>query len=495
MSTKAELHFSLLIILSYQLVVLVQCYGGRSGFNPLGELLMRQGELWKEVRVDMSTMDWSSNTEYSPVYVGCQDGLKNADKIESLPGQPHGVNFDQYSGYVTIDAEKGKALFYYFVESPKKSSTKPLLLWLNGGPGCSSFGNGAMMELGPFRVKSDGETLYLNEYAWNKEANIIFLESPAGVGFSYSNTTSDYELSGDKRTAEDSYTFLINWLERFPEYKTRDFFIAGESYAGHFVPQLAQLILHRNKNTSQTVINLRGIAMGNAYIDFKTCSMGRTDYFWTHAIISDEIKEGISTNCKFLIPKNETSQCQEYVQQEMEVLRNIYIYDIYAPLCDSSSNSSSIATFDPCSADYINIYLNNQQVQRALHANVTALPYPWESCSTNLSRHWKDIPLSMLPVIRELMASDISVWLYSGDTDGMVPITSTRYAIYNLGTPVKTRWYPWYAQDEVGGYAEEYQNLTFVTIREAGHFVPSYQPARALTFFSSFIKGKLPPLS
>ena len=95
------------------------------------------------------------------------------------------------------------------------------------------------------------------------EANIIFLESPAGVGFSYTNTTSDYDFTGDERTAVDTYTFLVNWLERFPEYKTRDFFIAGESYAGHYVPQLAQVILHANTNTNHTKINLKGIAVSD----------------------------------------------------------------------------------------------------------------------------------------------------------------------------------------------------------------------------------------
>ena len=67
-------------------------------------------------------------------------------------------------------------------------------------------------------------------------ANVIFLESPAGVGFSYSNTSSDYDERGDRSTAVDSYIFLLNWLERLPEYKGRDFYIAGESYAGHYVP-------------------------------------------------------------------------------------------------------------------------------------------------------------------------------------------------------------------------------------------------------------------
>lgn len=91
-------------------------------------------------------------------------------------------------------------------------------------------------------------------------ANVLFLESPAGVGFSYSNTTSDYNV-GDTRTAADAHTFLVNWFERFPEYKSRDFYLTGESYAGHYVPQLANLILLNNKKTNQTLINLKGIAV------------------------------------------------------------------------------------------------------------------------------------------------------------------------------------------------------------------------------------------
>ena len=91
------------------------------------------------------------------------------------------------------------------------------------------------------------------------EANVIFLESPAGVGFSYSNTTSDYEESGDSKTAEDAYIFLVNWLERFPEYKTRAFYISGESYAGHYVPQLSATILSHNLYNNRTIVNLQGI--------------------------------------------------------------------------------------------------------------------------------------------------------------------------------------------------------------------------------------------
>nr|XP_027100835.1 serine carboxypeptidase II-3-like [Coffea arabica]XP_027101298.1 serine carboxypeptidase II-3-like [Coffea arabica] len=274
--------------------------------------------------------------EYSPVYVGPQEGLKEADRITTLPGQPNAVNFDQYSGYVTVDPKAGRALFYYFAES-QNSSAKPLVLWLNGGPGCSSIGAGAMTELGPFRVNKDGSTLWLNPYAWNTVANVLFLESPAGVGFSYSNTSSDY-ITGDTKTAADSYTFLVNWLERFPEYKTRDFLITGESYAGHYVPQLAQLILHNNEITNQTVINLKGIAIGNPYVDIETQGSGTYDYYWTHALISDEIHQGIFSNCNFS-SGNTSDACQTNEDQADSAIGNIDYYNIYAPLCSSSSNT------------------------------------------------------------------------------------------------------------------------------------------------------------
>lgn len=92
---------------------------------------------------------------------------------------------------------------------------------------------------------------------------MLFLESPAGVGFSYSNTTTDIIKGGDRRTAIDNFIFLLNWLERFPEYKNRNFYISGESYAGHFVPQLAHTILHHNKKANRTIINLKGIIVSS----------------------------------------------------------------------------------------------------------------------------------------------------------------------------------------------------------------------------------------
>ncbi|KNA08637.1 hypothetical protein SOVF_160840, partial [Spinacia oleracea] len=358
-------------------------------------------------------------------------------------------------------------------------------------PGCSSFGNGGLLELGPFRVKSDGKTLIRNPYAWNNVANVMFLESPAGVGFSYGNVTIIDKQTGDISTAKDAYTFLANWFERFPHYKHRDFYLTGESYAGHYVPQLAYTIMHNNNNTNHTFINLKGIAIGNALIDDATNTQGLYDYLWNHATHSDETHAKINKFCNFseTIPSKE---CDQYCNKAWEEAGNIDIYNIYAPVCLKSGNSKahilhSVEVFDPCSSTYVDTYLNTKQVQQALHVK----PTKWISCS---GFAWQDTPSTVLPVIQKLMESNISVWLYSGDVDGRVPVTSTKYSLNTLKLPIKTDWRPWYDTDnQVGGYVVGYEGLVFVTVRGAGHLVPSYQPQRALTIISSFLQGTLPP--
>ncbi|GAB2214819.1 hypothetical protein Droror1_Dr00019183 [Drosera rotundifolia] len=425
---------------------------------------------------------------------------KETDKIDALPGQPEGVNFNQYGGYVTVDKTAQKALYYYFVESPENPETKPLVLWLNGGPGCSSIGNGAFEEQGPFRVNGDGKTLFLNPYAWNKVANVIFLESPAGVGFSYGNdTTAVLNDTGDKSTARDAYKFLVKWLHRFPEYKSRDFYVTGESYGGHYVPQLAYTILHHNsKGHARTKINLKGIMFGNGLINDPTDTRGFCDYLWTHALISDEShNQLIGSGCdffdRFSVYRTLSSECWNLFVNVLNGLGNINDYSIYSPICLNSAlaNSSipgSVDNFDPCSDYYVNAYLNNPEVQAALHARPTS----WSTCN---NFNWTDQAYTVLPNIQALMAHNMRVWIYSGDVDSVVPVTSTKYTIESLKLPIKTNWYPWYLNQQVGGYVVEYENLTFATVRDAGHEVPSYQPERALALFSSYLDGTLPPSS
>ncbi|CAI9102938.1 OLC1v1001334C1 [Oldenlandia corymbosa var. corymbosa] len=451
-----------------------------------------------------SLISISDDQKLQAVVLPGQDpaAMRIKDRIAELPGQPP-VKFQQYGGYVTVDPVSGREFYYYFTEAqdPQKAKDLPLIVWLNGGPGCSSLGYGAMQELGPFRVGSDGKTLFNNEFAWNKVANVLFLESPAGVGFSYSKQRTDYTIGGDRKTAQDNYIFLINWLERFPEYKGRDFYLAGESYAGHYVPQLARTIAFHNFKAKKTIINLKGIMIGNAAINDETDSIGMYEYWASHALISQETLKEISNNCDFSPNGTLTDKCSTITNQTEKLYDEIDVYSIYAPMCLSVGKLTptpkpfTIMNFDPCSDTYVTAYMNRPEVQVALHANVTKnIPYAWEPCS-NLLENWTDSSASVLLLFTELIEHGVRVWVYSGDVDGRVPVTGTQYSLETMAVPITTPWGPWYLNGEVGGYVQYYQNnLTFATVRGAGHQVPSYRPDRSLELVSRFLTGSpLPP--
>lgn len=128
-ATNMKLAFSLLLLL-LSLEAFAKCEKHMN--DPLGEFIKAQRKGW---HADYSGATVELEADFSRVYIGSHDGLKEADKIEVLPGQPGGVYFHQYSGYVTVDPKAGRELFYYFAES-QNSSSKPLLLWLNGGNFC-----------------------------------------------------------------------------------------------------------------------------------------------------------------------------------------------------------------------------------------------------------------------------------------------------------------------------------------------------------------------
>ncbi|XP_019248297.1 PREDICTED: serine carboxypeptidase-like 33 isoform X2 [Nicotiana attenuata] len=444
------------------------------------------------------------------------------DNVTKLPGQPTTPQVSQFSGYITVNKTNGRALFYWFFPSQSESSKKPLLLWLNGGPGCSSVGYGAAVELGPLLVENNGAGLDFNSYSWNKEANLLFLESPVGVGFSYTNTSSDLTSLDDDFAAEDAYNFLVNWLERFPEFKNREFFISGESYAGHYVPQLAELVYNRNKDSKKyPYINLKGLIVGNPetndYYDYK----GILEYAWSHAVIYDSQYEKAKQVCDFNL-SNWSDACNDAMKVVWDKYEEIDIYNIYAPKClrnTSSSSSASLAVsghessklkalnygfrrmkripggYDPCYTVFTEEYFNRLDVQIALHANIEGrhTRVKWQSCSDPVFQKYNYNVLSVLPIYKKLIQGGLKIWIFSGDADGRVPVIGTRYCIEALNLTLKSEWHSWFHNHQVAGRIVEYEGLTFVTVRGAGHLVPLYKPSEALALIHSFLTGEQLP--
>ncbi|XP_052205687.1 serine carboxypeptidase-like 34 [Diospyros lotus] len=442
---------------------------------------------------------------------------QEADRVIKLPGQPQ-VGFKQYAGYVTVNQSHGRALFYWFFEATTQPERKPLLLWLNGGPGCSSIGYGQSEELGPFFPQKGKPELKFNNYTWSRAANLLFLESPVGVGFSYTNTSSDIRELGDTIAAKDAYTFLVNWFRRFPQFKSHEFYIAGESYAGHYVPQLSELIFDNNKNASQAdYINFKGFMIGNALLDDETDQTGMVDYAWDHAVISDRVYGDVKSRCNFSDP-HPSDDCNNALNEYFDVYKIIDMYSLYAPTCvEGNSSVSAIRQlpvlhgtaphlfskingwhkkptgYDPCASDYTEAYMNRPDVQQALHANLTNIPYPWTHCSNNIT-FWNDSPSSILPIIKKLVDGGLRVWVYSGDVDGRIPVTATRLTLRKLGLKTIQEWTPWYTNhQQVGGWTIQYDGLMFVTIRGAGHQVPTFKPLQSLQLVKHFLANKKLP--
>ncbi|KAK1390341.1 Carboxypeptidase [Heracleum sosnowskyi] len=400
------------------------------------------------------------------------------DRVITLPGQPTTPSVSQFSGYITVNQDHGRALFYWFFQAQSQPSKKPLLLWLNGGPGCSSIGYGAAVELGPLRVNKNGG-LDFNPHSWNKEANLLFVESPVGVGFSYTNTSSDLEILDDQFVAEDTYNFLVNWLQRHPQWRTHDFFISGESYAGHYVPQLAELIYDRNKDTSKhPYINLKGFIVGNPETDDSYDYKGILEYAWSHSIIPDQVYNTAKTVCDFK-QNNWSKECNAAMGILFGKYNEIDIYNIYGPICLINTTSSLAGSldshvssfkaqsynyksriripggYDPCYTPHVQEYFNRTDVKKAFHAN-TGIDYK----------------------------------VCSGDADGRVPVIGSRYCIEGLGFPLKSPWRSWFHNQQVGGRMVEYEGITMVTVRGAGHLVPLNKPSEALSLIHSFLSGQ-----
>ncbi|KAJ4844341.1 hypothetical protein Tsubulata_047674 [Turnera subulata] len=406
----------------------------------------------------------------------------------NLPGQPGNVAFKQYSGYIVTDARHGRALFYYFVEAESANPlSRPLTLWLNGGPGCSSLGFGVFVENGPFQPAENGLDFH-------------------------TQTQAQITISGMT-------------LQLFPKYKGSEFFLAGESYAGHYIPQLAALILEHNKQPGIKPINLKAIALGNPLLDLDI-SILAGDYLWAHGAISDEtlmLKKTVCNDSKFLheyVHSEKSQECNDVFNQvAAEVGVDVPNDDLLQPKCLSLSSAvqfrpkgkhgkihaklaKSGSIGDPCLYDRVSTYLNKPKVQKALHANTTHLPYLWDFCEGPLVYQELDWEINIIPLISDLIKDGTPVWIYSGDQDSKIPLTQTRTIVNNLAKELKLSTFEkygnWYDNKQVGGWSQSFGSqtngknvtyLTFATVRGAGHEVPFTAPSQALTIFRSFLSA------
>ncbi|PPQ66021.1 hypothetical protein CVT26_010777 [Gymnopilus dilepis] len=421
----------------------------------------------------------------------------------------------QYSGY--LDVAEDKHLFFWFFESRNAPADAPLILWLNGGPGCSS-STGLLFELGPCSIANDGQNVTKNPYSWNTHANIIFLDQPVNVGYSYAEdgtTVSTSPVAG-----KDVYAFLELFLNRFPEYSKAPFHLAAESYGGTYAPNFANVIFKANKelqaapNPKLKHINLSSVILAN----------GLTNPYVQMASVPDYVCEGPypvyddpeGPQCQALRSKVPTCQrlikaCYNFNSKFACAPAIMYCNSqLFGPLMQLGLNPYDVRRTCDRQKDgslcykqmtWIDTWMNEPSNKAALGVNPERT---FESCNMEVNQAFTlngDGAHNSAALLPELVNAGVRLLVYAGNADMMCNYLGNGRWVEQLVTDflpeyTQTDAVPWVTAKSgrvagevrsAGGGGFRAGNVTFVTVYEAGHMVPYDQPEAALDLITRWI--------
>ena len=433
----------------------------------------------------------------------------NTDIITHLPGYSGKLRSKLYGGYIPLNNNKNT--YYIFIEAETNPKNAPILFWTNGGPGCSGL-MGLFEEFGPYRPTKNGKLNY-NSWTWTKFANIVFIEQPIGVGFSWSTDKTDY-ISNDDKSAKDNLAFLLQFFHKYPEFKSNNLYLTSESYGGHYIPLWANEIVNYNKMNNNT-IKLKGLMIGNPYIDFVSGTETQIESYWGHQKLPLELWEKFRKNkCIISYNKNlkktlKKKKCNQLSNKLISVVGKHNPYAMDYPICISQQQDTLLTyhhqrnktikkEYTPCIDNYTVKYLNRSDVQKAIHAKKPRVK--WGACSDILKYRSKDSYNSQVELLNTLLNDKdlkyLNVFIMSGTNDTICGTIGTQKWIQQLNIKPKKIWKQHFINNEPAGYISTYlgdknKKFVFATVNLAGHEIPLYKPQVAYSLMEKFINGKL----
>ncbi|XP_058734965.1 serine carboxypeptidase-like [Vicia villosa] len=422
---------------------------------------------------------------------------KIVEKSFSFLASSNGTSVEDlghHAGYYSLPRSKSARMFYFFFESRSGAKDAPVVIWLTGGPGCA--GELALFyENGPFKINND-LSLSWNDYGWDKGSNIIFVDQPIGTGFSYSSDENDIPTD-ETGVSNDLYAFLQAFFKEHPELVKNDFYITGESYAGHYIPALASRVQKGNKNKEGIAINFKGIAIGNGLTNPRIQYQAYTQFAVDNKLITKEDQAEIDQLVPSCVDATKTcesegggdscitalDQCQQIFSSILSIAGNINYYDIRkqceGELCYDFSNLETL--------------FNKKTVRDALGVG----DIEFVSCSNAVhSALNQDSMLNYDVDIPALLEDGIKVLIYVGEFD----------LICNwLGNSNWVHAMEWSGQKQFAasktaqflvdgtqaGLLNSYGPLSFLKVNDAGHLVPMDQPKAALQMLVNWMEGNL----
>jgi len=335
-----------------------------------------------------------------------------------------------YTGYLNSGS---KHFYFAYFESRSKPKEDPVVLWLNGGPGCSSM-TGLFMELGPCTVNDGGKSARENPNSWIEAANVFFLDQPIGVGFSYTSNQSDI-TGGTFAASEDIYAFMRLWYKAFPAAKSLPFSIAGESYGGHYIPVFAEHIKAMNALSGpDEQIPLESVLIGNGiFSDTKQLTssydISCTNVTGIGPLLNSTVCDRMSAavgRCEYLL-----DACHNYPDPIIcGASRGFCDNELELPYIYSGLNYYDVSK--PCIGylcypimDSITTFLRTEQVRNAFGVDKAAPKFV--GCNNKVGREFQkvnDYIIDTRPYVASLLHTGVRVLIYVGTYDWICEFSS-----------------------------------------------------------------------
>ncbi|KAI8550094.1 hypothetical protein RHMOL_Rhmol06G0077700 [Rhododendron molle] len=411
--------------------------------------------------------------------------------VKFVPGFDGPLPFELETGYVGVDDSEDVQLFYYFAKSDSNPREDPLVLWLTGGPGCSSF-TGFAYEVGPLNFKAVQDsgslpTVVTNPNSWTKGASMIFVDLPVGTGFSYPRTSAAAH-STDLQACGQAYEFMRKWLIDHPEFLSNPFYIAGDSYSGITVPTVAHLISDGNEVGNKPFINLKGYVLGNPVTFLPGDGNYAIPFAHGMGLISDELYESLQRNCEgeYMNVDPSNVECSNDVEAYSQCISGIQTAQILEPQCGFASpkphqffgerrslyNEEAellLPEQSPCASNRVDGYrlsyrwLDDDGVREALRVKKGSIG-PWIRCNHTLPYTYTITDSYQYHV--KLSSKGYRSLIYSGDHDLIVPFLGTQAWIKSLNYSIVDDWRSWTVEGQVAGYTRSYSNgMTYATVK------------------------------
>ncbi|XP_065202873.1 venom serine carboxypeptidase-like [Planococcus citri] len=387
-------------------------------------------------------------------------------------------NIYSHSGYLTVNETTNSNLFFWFFKQPSSEwLSRPVILWLQGGPGVGSL-FGLFTENGPFRVKQG--KLVKNKYPWTDYYNVLYIDNPIGTGFSF---TDGYYVTTQLEVGQHLFDALTQFFKMFPELRKNKFFISGESYAGKYLPALGYEIYKRNPKTPFP-INLKGIFIGNGWSDPENM-LEYAEHLHRLGLIDRRqklIMQKYEEDARILI---RNAQWEESLHSIAKVRHYISQYTNFTTLYDyiqekSDTNGSHFK------------FINTDEFRKTIHA--AEIEYEFVSVEVFL-RLEDDITQSMKSRIEELLEI-YPIMFFNGQLDIIVAHYLTSNFINQLHWSgadeyAEAKRNMWYVNGHLAGYYKTFGNLKVALIRNAGHMVPVKHPLFLLDLLGKFVNGEI----